>query len=87
MAQWVMNPTTVAQVSAEAQIRSWHSGLKTGSRGHCGSDSVPGLGTSVCHACSHKGKNKTKQNLKSKPLSSISYSLPPTPESCCGSEW
>ena len=30
MAQWVKNPTAVAQVSTEAQVQSlaWHSGLK-----------------------------------------------------------
>ena len=30
MVQWVKNPTLVAQVAVEAQVRSlaWHSGLK-----------------------------------------------------------
>ena len=28
VAQWVKNPTTEAQVTAEVQVQSWRSGLK-----------------------------------------------------------
>ena len=51
MAQRVKNPTAVAQVAGEAQVRSqaWCSGLKD-------LDSVPGPGTSVCRGCGHKKK-------------------------------
>ena len=64
VAQWVKNPTAVAWVIAELRILSpaQCSGLSIrhcysyGIVHHCGSDSVPGPGTSICHRCSQKIK-------------------------------
>ena len=56
MAQWVKNPTAVAWVTLEAQVRSlaWHMGQRIQCCCSCcighsfGSGSVSGLGTSIC---------------------------------------
>ena len=59
MAQRVKNPTAVAWVTAEAQVPS---------PARC-SDSIPGLGTSMCHGVSIKenqereGKAKASRRL------------------------
>ena len=60
MAQWVRNPAAVALVTEEAQVQSLAgcSRLKDPALlqllgQNCGSDSVPGLGTSICHRCGH----------------------------------
>ena len=58
MVQWVKNPTAAAGVAAEVLLRSpaWCSGLRIQ---HCrsfGSDSFPGLGTSICCGCGHLKK-------------------------------
>ena len=71
MVQWVKNPTAAAEVNEEVQGQylSWPSGLKdltlpqlqlvcSGS-----SDSISGMGTSICCGCSHKIKNKKKTQL------------------------
>ena len=60
MTQWVKNPTTAAQVAAEVQVQSlaslipgpvqWVKGsdVAVAVTGHsCGSDSIPGPGTSI----------------------------------------
>ena len=60
--QQVKNLTTVTPVATKAQVQSpaWCSGLKDsvllqlGIVCSCGWDSVPGLGTSICHKCGHK---------------------------------
>ena len=61
MMQWVKNPTAATKVDAFkwVQFMAWLRGLKDPTLVHlivhsCGSDSVPGLGTSICHGCSHK---------------------------------
>ena len=52
--QWVKNPSAAAPVTAEAWVQSpaQHSGLRIRhclTCGHsCGSDSIPGPGTSTC---------------------------------------
>ena len=56
MAQWVKNPTAMAQVTAEMRVRS----LARPGIGHsCDSDAVPGLGTFICHGC---GQEKKKES-------------------------
>ena len=59
--QWVKNPTEAAQVAEEAQVQSLarYKGLLTDPvlpqlSGSCGSDSIPGPETSICHRCGHK---------------------------------
>ena len=67
---WVKNLTTVAWVTAEVPVWSpvWNSGLKDTALlpkglGHsCGSDSIPGLGTSICHGAVIKKKKKPPSN-------------------------
>ena len=56
--QWVKNPTTVTQVTTEAQVRSpaQHSGLKDPMCHSRSSDSVPVLRTSICYRCGHLKK-------------------------------
>ena len=66
MAKQVKDPTTVAGVTAEAQVQSlvWTTGLRIwrcyscGLGRSCGAGSVPSLGISVCHGCSQKQTNK-----------------------------
>ena len=97
MAQWVKNPAAVAWVTVETGVGSLpqHSALKTQCchsyhvGRHCGSDSVPGLGTSICHEAAIKIiKLKGFSNrsffltscglsrLKTKQKKKISYLLP-----------
>ena len=60
MAQWVKNLTAAAQVQSPA----WCSGLKHPAlpqlqhKLQFSSDSVPGLGASICHRCNHLNKNQ-----------------------------
>ena len=64
MAQWVRDPNVVAQVALEVQILSLApcSGLRIwcclscGVDHSCGSDSVPGLGISICLGVAKKEK-------------------------------
>ena len=64
MVQWVKNPPAVAQVIVEVQVKIlsqtqsiWHCCSK--SVGYsCGSDSLPGLGTSICCRCNYKKREK-----------------------------
>ena len=71
MVQCVKNPTAAAQVVAAALVGSpaQHSGLgcccSCGVDGSCGSVSIPGPGTSICHGCSHKKKKKKEYKLPS----------------------
>ena len=37
----------------------------------CSSDSIPSLGTSICHRCSHKKKKKKKKGAKKKDISHL----------------
>ena len=61
VAQWVENPTAVAWVATEVQVQSpaHCSGLKDLAltqlwhRWHCGSDAIPGQGTSICYGFGH----------------------------------
>lgn len=59
MAQGAKNPTAADQLVAEVPIPSpaQCSGLQIRHCRCCGSYSVPGLGTSVCHECGHKKIN------------------------------
>ena len=62
--QWVKNPTAVAQVTEEVQVRSLaqHSGLKHPVWPQLRHRSqVPGLGTSIYHGCNHKKKEGRKE--------------------------
>ena len=59
MVQWTKNLTAEARVPVEVKIRSltqhkWVKGSGVGSTYSL--DSIPGLGTSICHGCSHKKK-------------------------------
>ena len=62
MVPWIKNLTAEAWVAVAVRVQppAWHSGLKDlvlqqlWHRLHCGLDSVPSLGTSICHGCSHK---------------------------------
>ena len=72
VALWVKNLTTVARVTRQVQVWSlaWCSGLRT-QRCHscsvgcrCGSDSIPGLGTSICFRYSHKIKKEKEWHTK-----------------------
>ena len=49
MAQWVKNPSAVAQITVEAQDQSpaWHSGLRIWYYHNCSLTSIPVLGTSI----------------------------------------
>ena len=51
LVQWVKYPTAVAQVAAETRFQSLTSGsgLKDWGCCSCGSDSISGPGTSICH--------------------------------------
>ena len=55
MALWFKDVTALDQVSAKAWFdphpAQWVKGCHS-----CGSDSVLGLGISICHGCSHKKK-------------------------------
>ena len=72
MAQWIKDLTTAAWVAAEAQVRSqaWYVGLSIQGCDSCGvghsccSDSIPGLGISICCRCSQKKKKKKKKKRK-----------------------
>ena len=69
MTYWVKNPTVAAQVAVEVRVRSLaqHSGLRIwcccncGVDDSCNSDSIPGLGISICHGCGHKKGSDSKQ--------------------------
>ena len=73
MVQWVKNPTAMARVAAEAQVRSsarfiWLKDLLLlllWCKMQLWLHSIPGLGTSICLRCGHK-KNK-KQNKTKNP--------------------
>ena len=68
VAQWIKNQTAVAWITAEAQGQSpaWYSGSKEmvlphlWLRSQLGSDSVPGLGTSICHGAVIKEREGEK---------------------------
>lgn len=70
--QWVKNLTAMAQASAETWVQSpaWCGGLKDPAlprhgTGHSwGSESVPGLGTNICHRWGHKKKKKKVHHKK-----------------------
>ena len=72
MVQWVKNSIAAIWVTVEVRVRSLaqHRELKNLAspqlpfRSSCQWDSIPGLGTSICHGCSHKNKNKFKSFLK-----------------------
>ena len=59
-AQWPKDPTAASQVAAEvgAPSPARHSGLRIQHCHSCGSDSVPGPGTSTCCGCGHKKKRE-----------------------------
>ena len=64
VAQWVKNPVAAGQVSSKAWVWSLarHSGLRIQHLHSCAvgcsysSDSIPGLGTSICSGYDHKKK-------------------------------
>ena len=77
-AQWVKAPTAAAQVTTEAwgSIPGLHPQtnaleLKIWCCLDCGSDSIPGQGTSICYRCSQKflkkERKKEKEDLVSMP--------------------
>ena len=63
VAQWVQNPTAVAQVTAEmwVQYLAQCTVLKDPALCSCGMDSIPSQGTSICHGYGNKLKNKIKR--------------------------
>ena len=59
MAQWVKNQVT-QWVAAEVQVQSlcWCSGIRVRHCYGCNSDTIPGLGISICHRCKRLKKKK-----------------------------
>ena len=67
MGQQVKDPALPLE-AVRVQPPVWHSGLKIlhhrdfGIGHSCGSDSVPGLGTSICHGCGQKREKSHKSS-------------------------
>ena len=66
--QWIKNPNAVicdcdvmGLIPSLVQwLRTWHC-CSCGVDQNCGPNSIPGLGTSICHGCDHqKGRKKVK---------------------------
>ena len=66
MVQWVKNPISAAQVTAEAQVRSLarHSGLKDPALPQLQLNSIPAPGTFICHEYSHIHTHKKNYILE-----------------------
>ena len=68
--------------SLSQEVLLWHGGLRIQCCHSCalgcicGSDLIPGLGTSICHGCSQKEKKKKKQKKQKQSITDCESGVP-----------